>query len=221
MGRTYHSIGVSPCSIKYLLHFENGLLPKKPLYADNGDGCADSNTKWQEVSIKTFLFLASLPHRINTRCGLSRFRYSIVAVVKVSQPLPLCDFALCASTVNTVFNNSTPCFCHARKLPPGLAWCPISASISLYILTRLGGIGCEFGTEKANPSAAPGVWYGSCPSITTFTSLRSVANARNTNSLRGKIVLVSYSSCKNFESSLKYGFSNSDFKNGFQLSCML
>ena len=36
------SIGVLPTLIKYSFVFEKGLLPKKPLYAESGDGCADS-----------------------------------------------------------------------------------------------------------------------------------------------------------------------------------
>ena len=210
-----------PLSFKNSLHLENGLLPKNPLWAESGDGCADSKIKCRDPSISVFLLRASLPHKIKTRCGRSEFKNFITSVVKISQPFPLCDFGLCASTVKTVFNNKTPCFCQFAKLPRGFACLPMSLSISLYILIRLGGIGAEFGTEKASPSAAPGVWYGSCPRITTFTSFKSVANARKTNSIRGKIVFVSYSLCKNADNSLKYGFSNSDFRNGFQLSCML
>ena len=39
-----HSIGARPASIRAVLVRLNGLLPKKPLWALSGDGCADSIT---------------------------------------------------------------------------------------------------------------------------------------------------------------------------------
>ena len=41
----FQSIGFIPLAIKNSLVLENGLLPKNPLYAENGDGWADSRTK--------------------------------------------------------------------------------------------------------------------------------------------------------------------------------
>ena len=41
---TLQSIGFIPLLIRKLFVFENGLLPKNPLYAENGDGWADSIT---------------------------------------------------------------------------------------------------------------------------------------------------------------------------------
>ena len=39
------SIGVKPCDCKNSLHFAKCPQPKKPLYAESGDGCAASNIK--------------------------------------------------------------------------------------------------------------------------------------------------------------------------------
>ena len=50
------SMGSRPASTRAALARENGRLPKKPLAADSGDGCADSMTTWRVVSIS-----ASLP----------------------------------------------------------------------------------------------------------------------------------------------------------------
>ena len=52
--------------IKKSFVLENGLLPKNPRYADNGDGCADSIIKCFLFVIKYFLLLASLPQRMKT-----------------------------------------------------------------------------------------------------------------------------------------------------------
>ena len=38
----------------------------------------------------------------------------------------------------------------------------------MYIFLSEGGGGTGFLTEKHNPCAWPGWWYGSCPTITTF-----------------------------------------------------
>ena len=43
--RIVQSIGAMPCAIRNSLHCEKCLHPKKPLYADSGDGCTVSNTR--------------------------------------------------------------------------------------------------------------------------------------------------------------------------------
>jgi hypothetical protein len=47
---SYHSIGVSPCSSKYVFAFENGFEPKKRS-AEKGDGCALSRIRCFEKSM--------------------------------------------------------------------------------------------------------------------------------------------------------------------------
>src|SRR3954469_10059559 len=57
------------------------------------------------------------------------------------------------------------------------------------MLTRLFGIGRTSGaTEKLNPTACPGVGYGSCPTISTRTSWNGCLNARSTCSPAGRYV---------------------------------
>lgn len=52
--------------IKKLFVFEKGLLPKNPEFAENGLGCGLSIIKCLEFVMNTFLFLAKLPHSMNT-----------------------------------------------------------------------------------------------------------------------------------------------------------
>ena len=54
----FQSIGFIPLAIKNSLVLENGLLPKNPLYAENGDGWADSRTKCLGLVTNTFFALA-------------------------------------------------------------------------------------------------------------------------------------------------------------------
>ena len=44
----------------------NGLLPKKPLRADRGDGCAEQIVTCRDVSMSSHFFRASSPQRMNT-----------------------------------------------------------------------------------------------------------------------------------------------------------
>lgn len=60
-------------------------------------------------------------------------------------------------------------FCHRVRLPVAGGSVPVSAFISLKMLTSEGGKGMPSFTEKHKPCACPGPWYGSCPMITTFT----------------------------------------------------
>lgn len=89
---------------------------------------ADSNTKcfWRFTILPFFyssfylsltLTWAGLPHSINTKCSFFAFNSDITASVKVSHPFLLWENALCARTVNTVFNNKTPWSAHFNKQP--------------------------------------------------------------------------------------------------------
>ena len=60
------SIGSSPAAVSAALVRENGREPKNPLWADRGDGWADSMTTWRDVSMSAFLRRAWLPQRMNT-----------------------------------------------------------------------------------------------------------------------------------------------------------
>ena len=64
------SIGVSPFFNKNSLHLEKCLQPKKPLYADNGLGCADCKIKWLGL-FKIFKNLLACPPQSKNTIGLS------------------------------------------------------------------------------------------------------------------------------------------------------
>jgi len=59
------SIGVIPFLIKNSFVLENGLEPKKPLYAESGEGCTLVSTKCLE-SMYFFFSIAFFPQRIKT-----------------------------------------------------------------------------------------------------------------------------------------------------------
>ncbi len=54
----YHVMGVLPLDARYSFALENGLEPKNPLCAENGEGCADSRTRFLVRSICAPFFLA-------------------------------------------------------------------------------------------------------------------------------------------------------------------
>jgi hypothetical protein len=57
------------------------------------------------------------------------------------------------------------------------------------MFTSEGGGLVPAGTEKLKPCACPGLWYGSCPKITTFTLSKGVwLKALNISGPGGKIV---------------------------------
>src|SRR5690606_13662672 len=58
-----------PCAASAALTWLNGLLPKKPLWADRGEGCGDSITVWRDTSMSAFLRRAYPPHSTNTTCS--------------------------------------------------------------------------------------------------------------------------------------------------------
>jgi hypothetical protein len=54
----HHSMGGRPASARAALAREKGREPKKPLWADSGDGWADSMTVWRLVSMSAFFLRA-------------------------------------------------------------------------------------------------------------------------------------------------------------------
>ena len=60
------SMGACPAVVRASLVRLNGRLPKKPRYALNGDGCADSITTWRSMSISAFFARDGVPHSTKT-----------------------------------------------------------------------------------------------------------------------------------------------------------
>ncbi len=83
----HQSIGSRPAATSASLARLNGLVPKKPLWADSGDGWGDSITVWRVVSMSDLFRRADAPQRTNTtRSGLA-LTTSITRSVNVSHPL--------------------------------------------------------------------------------------------------------------------------------------
>ena len=82
------STGSRPASTRAAFARENGRLPKNPLWADRGEGWADSMTTWRVVSMRARFLRADAPHRMNTTRSGFAFTARITSSVKVSQPLP-------------------------------------------------------------------------------------------------------------------------------------
>ena len=107
---------------------------------------------------------------MNTTGSSFSFIFFIMASVKYSQPIFLWLAALSFSTVKTAFNSNTPSLAQHSKLPLLAGGIFKSLSNSLYIFFRDGGSFIPSDTANARPLASLSPWYGSCPSITTFTS---------------------------------------------------
>lgn len=144
----------SSCSLHLLKH----LLPKNPLWADSGDGWADSSIRCLLVSMSGFLLRASLPQSIKTKWSEFALRYLMMFSVNISQPWPRWLPALWASTVRVLLSSNTPCFAQRVRSPELGMGAPVSALISLKILRSDGGIAMSEWTEKARPFAWPGPW---------------------------------------------------------------
>ena len=80
-------IGVILFLLKKLLALEKGLLPKKPLWADNGDGWGDSIIIWLEESIRFILDLAWEPHKKNTNWDFLLLNIDIILSVNIFHPI--------------------------------------------------------------------------------------------------------------------------------------
>ena len=151
-------MGESPCFVRYALVFEKCLQPKNPLYAESGDGCAHSNTKCLDVSIKDFLLRAFPPQRINTTCSFCLEINSITLSVNQAQPHLEWEFAWCSRTDREVFIKSTPSFAHLVKFPLFGSGQPTSDCNSLKIFCKDGGFCTPSCTEKQSPCACPTFW---------------------------------------------------------------
>src|SRR5690554_163174 len=114
-------------------------------------------------------FFANPPQSKKTTSFFSAEIVRITWSVKVSHPLPWCEPASCARTVSVALSNNTPCLAQWDKLPDFGIGRVKSLCSSLNILTNDGGGGTLSFTEKHNPCAWSIPWYGSWPSITTFT----------------------------------------------------
>jgi len=82
------SISGLPASRKAALILEKGRLPKNPLAADSGEGCADWMIAWRVVLISGTFLRAYAPHNTNTTRSDLSFTARMIASVKLSQPLP-------------------------------------------------------------------------------------------------------------------------------------
>lgn len=128
----------------------------------------------------------------------------ITVSVNVSHHFPACEAGSPERTVRTEFKRSTPCSAQSVRSVCFLL-IPMSDSSSLNILRRLGCRRDPSGTENESHIAAPGVWYGSWPRITTFTFSKGVMRkARNISFSSGKHWETQYSDFIYSDKSLKY-----------------
>ena len=81
------SIGLLPCCNNILLICENGLLPKKPLCAERGEGCGARRIKCRLGSTAAAFACAGEPQRTKIIPCFSRLTVSMTASVNCSQPL--------------------------------------------------------------------------------------------------------------------------------------
>jgi len=163
----FQSIGSSHQSTNIELIAEKGLLPKNPLWAEKGDGWADSRTTCFSVSISLFLLRAKFPQKTKITCSFCSEIWWITKSVKFSHPI----FSWLAGrhdcTLKIELRRNTPWSAQRVRFPCDQREIPRSWCNSWKILRKLGGIFTHFATEKLIPWACPGAWYGSCPSITT------------------------------------------------------
>ena len=153
------SISSMPLFLRNSFVFEKWWFPKKPLNAESGLGWTEVSTRCFGFVIYTALFLAFAPQRMKTT-GFSRWlSRDITESVNFSQPFPLWLLAWPARTVRTELSSRTPSFAHLVRSPcfPRLSM-PVSAFISLNILTSDGGTATPFWTEKLRPWAWLGPW---------------------------------------------------------------
>ena len=128
----FQSTGCIQLSCKYWLVLEKCLQPKKPLYAENGDGWAASKTKCFFVSINDFLLFEKLPHNIKTTCSFFSEMKRITVSVKISRPNHWCDEGTQARTVKKAFKSKTPSSCdHFVRSQLDGTGCPRSSCNSL------------------------------------------------------------------------------------------
>ena len=132
-------MGSMPCASRNALHLEKCLQPKKPLYADRGEGCTLSSTRCCGA-VMSFFLLRALPPQSRKTIGCScSFSFSIIWSVKVVQPRFLWLFACPRRTVRVVFSMSTPRSAHLVSVPSLGGVMPRSLCSSLKMFCRLGG----------------------------------------------------------------------------------
>src|SRR5262249_7005939 len=144
------SISGSPRSRKMRLIVENGLLPKKPPWADRGEGCGASRSAWRGWSLSFFFFCACPRHRTTMDGSGCALRPAMMESVKVAHPLLLWLLGVWAQTVSTVLSSKTPCLPQGTRQPLVGSGTPRSACSSLKMLTSDGGGFNPGGTENAS-----------------------------------------------------------------------
>jgi hypothetical protein len=149
------SIAPRPASSKAALAWEKGLLPKNPFLAERGEGWAAVSTVWRSASIRSILSWAYLPQSKNTTGSSCSLTARITSSVNTSQPLPLCEAALCARTVSTALSRNTPWSAHAVRQPWLGMGHPRSFFNSLKMFFSEGGGLTPGFTEKHKPWAWP------------------------------------------------------------------
>ena len=106
--------------------------PKKPLYAERGDGCGAVRTRWRVLSIDAPLRPAGAPQSMNTMFSLRWFNAATTASVNRSQPRPWWDIGACSATVRVLLSSSTPWSAHDERSPQVLSiFAPYSCSSSV------------------------------------------------------------------------------------------
>jgi hypothetical protein len=151
-GPSVQSIASRPAATSASLARLNGLLPKKPLFAAWGDGCDEQMVVCRDVSMSSHLLRASSPHRMNTTRSIFPLTTLMTSSVNVSQPLPRCDAAAPARTVNAALSSSTPRRAHCSRFPWSGIGVPRSSCSSFWMFLSDGGLGTSHGTEKASPT---------------------------------------------------------------------
>ena len=137
---------------------EKGFEPKKPLWADNGDGWGVAMIKCFEGSIKIFFDWAYAPHKMKTRFDFLSLKALIIWLVNSSHPKFLCDPGDPDSTVKIEFSNRTPRSAQADKFPSLGIGKFRSVEYSLKIFNKDGGNLTSELTENAKPFAWFGPW---------------------------------------------------------------
>lgn len=203
------NIGDFPWLSRYIFALENGFDPKNPLWAEKGDGWGEVIIWCFVLSMSNFFDIAKLPQRIKTIPSLFSERVRMTVSEKFSHHFHWCEAGTHSRTVSTALRRSTPCSAQSERSVSVLV-IERSLESSLNILRRLGWAFDSFGTEKESPIAAQAVWYGSCPSMTTFTFSNGViSNALKIFFHSGKHRVFEYSSFTKDMSVSQYGFSNS------------
>jgi len=214
----YHCISFFPCLSKMIFISRKWLFQRKPLCAENGEGCADSNIKCLLQSISAFFFWAKAHQRTKIIHSCEFDIFLSTASVKSSHQIFAWLAGFFSSTVRILLRSNTHCSAQCSKLPEFPAYPGYSFAISLYMFLKLGGILTHSCTEKLSPWACHLPWYGSCPRITILNfSTGVMLNARNIFSFSGNIFFQSFSSCsKKVQIFWKYCFCSSSQRRSCQ-----